>query len=1045
MTIGRPLPSYHAMLLREDINDRAEPIELCNGCTGELAIGGPCVGLGYVNRAELTAKKFIAHPLHAGDRLYRTGDLVSLDQDGCLRFLGRIDTQVKIRGYRIELGEIEECLNAQPGVLTSAVIQSSLGPDDMNACLEAFVVLAPDVHFNPLSLREGLTTLPAYMRPDKIFQLSKEDMPRLPSGKVNIQGLREMSAQRREYDTSVGMSTTPSSITLHDSHGRSITGQTSLDTLISSLHAIFPTEKSISPDADFFLDLGGHSLMAAMFVNRLRKSMPGDHNPFTDLGLQDLYACRTARALSERFPLDNVSHHNELTAASHISTPRWKYIACNVAQLPCLVFICFISSLELLLPYYIFYYLARENLGLAIAGAYATFVVVPLIVAVAAVVAKWILLGRVTEGDHHLWGWFYLRWWFVEHLCGFVPTATIAGTPLLATWLRLLGAKVGQNVHLGELNIGACADLVCIGDNTVTGADCVLTVSFVEGGILKLRRISIGEDAHIGAQCVLDGNSRVEDAAELGSLSMVPSDCIIKSGQKWIGSPARYDSQLSPLAPMKFAGQPRKFLLWMAYVFSTVLILPLFYLTPQIPGLLLFEYVYISTPIHNHNFIQTAYMAPVVGVAYVFLVMIELFFSRWVLLGKVQPGRHSTNSLFYFRKWFVDRLMDLSLTILRAVYATVYIPYFLRALGVAIGSRAEISTARSMTHDLVEIGEESFVADMVLVGDADVRRGELILQRTKMGRRAFAGNACVIPQGTTLADNTLIGVLSIAPAPDQPLKPGETSFGSPPVLLPVRQKFDKHNEVLTFRPSVLRRIARGSVEAFRIFFPRIVIVYGLGICIDIMTNLTHQWHLGYVFTLILLPAYYLIFFAVPAFALTLACKWLIIGVYKDAEWPMWDHRVWFSEAVTAIYESLAEPLLISHLQGTGYLPICLRLFGAKIGRQAWLNTSDLTEFDCVTIGDEAQINEHSGPQTHLFEDRVMKIGRVEIGKRAVVGKHSIALPGSKIGDDTRLGSLSLAMSGETLPDCSQWQGSPVALAKGEKSEPSDRYFAEKYS
>jgi hypothetical protein len=46
---------------------------------------------------------------------------------------------------------------------------------------------------------------------------------------------------------------------------------------------------------------------------------------------------------------------------------------------------------------------------------------------------------------------------------------------------------------------------------------------------------------------------------------------------------------------------------------------------------------------------------------------------------------------------------------------------------------------------------------------------------------------------------------------------------------------------------------------------------------------------------------------------------------------MWDHRVWLSEAVTAIYESLAEPLLLSHLRGTGYLPICLRLFGAKFG------------------------------------------------------------------------------------------------------------------
>jgi hypothetical protein len=550
VTIGRPLPSYHALLLREDISDHAKPIKLCAGSTGELAIGGSCVGLGYVNRADLTAKKFVEHPLYNGERLYRTGDLVSLDGGGCLRFLGRIDTQVKLRGFRIELGEIEECLNAQPGVLTSAVILSSLGPDDMNACLEAFVVLAADCPFNVLSLREGLTTLPAYMRPDKIFPLSKEDVPRLASGKFDTNGLREMSAKCRQRDASGGTETTNSSTTL-------IPSQTSLDVLISSLHSVFPAEHSISPDADFFLDLGGHSLLAAMFVNRLRKSVPGVLNPFANLGLQDLYSCRTARALSERFPLTTVEDYKRPLA--HISTPRWKYIACNVAQLQCLVFIWFISSLELLLPYYIFYYLARDNLGLGIAAAYGTFVVIPFIVMMIAIVGKWVLLGRVAEGDHRLWGWFYLRWWFAERLCRFVPTSTIAGTPLLATWLRLLGAKIGQNVALGNLNIGACTDLVSIGDNTVTGADCILAVSFVEGGMLKLRRISIGEDVHIGAQCVLDGQSRVEDAAELGSLSMLPSGCVIQSAQKYIGCPAQFDSNLPPLAPMKFTGEARKF------------------------------------------------------------------------------------------------------------------------------------------------------------------------------------------------------------------------------------------------------------------------------------------------------------------------------------------------------------------------------------------------------------------------------------------------------------------------------------------------------
>jgi non-ribosomal peptide synthetase-like protein len=199
--------------------------------------------------------------------------------------------------------------------------------------------------------------------------------------------------------------------------------------------------------------------------------------------------------------------------------------------------------------------------------------------------------------------------------------------------------------------------------------------------------------------------------------------------------------------------------------------------------------------------------------------------------------------------------------------------------------------------------------------------------------------------------------------------------------------------------------------------------------LNITTHLADNWHVGLLSTICLLPLYYLVFFAVPSLILTLACKWLIIGTYKKSEWPMWDHRVWFSEAVTAINETLADPILLAHLAGTAYLPACLRLFGVQIGRQVWLNTSDITEFDCVSIGDEAQLNAISGPQTHLFEDRVMKIDRVDIGQRAVIGSHSIALPGSRIGNDTRLDSLSLVMSGESLPDNTEWRGSPVSLVR----------------
>ncbi|HWW40538.1 hypothetical protein, partial [Pedobacter sp.] len=86
---------------------------------------------------------------------------------------------------------------------------------------------------------------------------------------------------------------------------------------------------------------------------------------------------------------------------------------------------------------------------------------------------------------------------------------------------------------------------------------------------------------------------------------------------------------------------------------------------------------------------------------------------------------------------------------------------------------------------------------------------------------------------------------------------------------------------------------------------------------------------------------------------------------------------------------------------------------------------DVTEYDMVSIGDDAALNEDCGPQTHLFEDRVMKVGPVKIGERTSIGARSIILYDSEIGNDVKLEALSLVMKGEVLAPGTSWTGSPV--------------------
>ena len=109
VTIGGPLPTYSIVIL-----DAEEDEAVDHGGMGEIGIAGIGLAAGYLNRDDLTQKKFIPDflniPNNPSGRIYRTGDLGRINDQDEVEFHGRIDTQVKVRGYRIELTEIESVL-----------------------------------------------------------------------------------------------------------------------------------------------------------------------------------------------------------------------------------------------------------------------------------------------------------------------------------------------------------------------------------------------------------------------------------------------------------------------------------------------------------------------------------------------------------------------------------------------------------------------------------------------------------------------------------------------------------------------------------------------------------------------------------------------------------------------------------------------------------------------------------------------------------------------------------------------------------------------
>src|SRR5262249_1648064 len=156
-------------------------------------------------------------------------------------------------------------------------------------------------------------------------------------------------------------------------------------------------------------------------------------------------------------------------------------------------------------------------------------------------------------------------------------------------------------------------------------------------------------------------------------------------------------------------------------------------------------------------------------------------------------------------------------------------------------------------------------------------------------------------------------------------------------------------------------------------------------------------------------------FAIPSLLICISLKWLMVGTYKTNQHALWTWFTWISDFITVTYEQLAVPLALELLRGTFFLAPALRCFGVKIGKGCFLNSTDITEFDLVHIGDYAVVDTQAGLQTHLFEDRVMKVAEVCVEDEGTLGCASIMLPNTRLGRSAKLGPLSLVIKGEGIP------------------------------
>ena len=243
--IGAPIAGTRVHVLDGEL--RPVPV----GVPGELLAGGRGLARGYLGRPELTAERFVPDPLglEPGGRLYRTGDQVRFRPDGTLEFLGRFDDQVKVRGFRVEPGEIAMVLAAHPSVAQALVTAPASGPEGERR-LVAYVTGSGEGKPEAAALRAFVAArLPESMVPSLFVAL--DEFPLTPNGKVDRRRLP--APERAEEEVFVAP-------------------RSPLEEALAAIWSEVLGVERIGAHDDFFA-LGGHSLMAARVVSRVRRRL----------------------------------------------------------------------------------------------------------------------------------------------------------------------------------------------------------------------------------------------------------------------------------------------------------------------------------------------------------------------------------------------------------------------------------------------------------------------------------------------------------------------------------------------------------------------------------------------------------------------------------------------------------------------------------------------------------------------------------------------------------------------------------------------------
>ncbi|MEV4620709.1 Pls/PosA family non-ribosomal peptide synthetase [Asanoa sp. NPDC049573] len=966
--IGLPLDGWELAV----VDARGDLVGM--GEVGELVIGG--VGLARYLDAAKDAEKFAPLPALGWARAYRSGDLVRAEPAGLL-FVGRSDEQVKLGGRRIELGEVDAALQALPGVAAAAAAVRTTRHG--NHLLVGYVVPASTTGFDKAAAVERLrAALPAALVP---LVAVVDGLPTRTSGKVDRAALPWPLPELEAAEA------------VHRLRGTEVW----LAECWGEILGVAPG----APDADFFAS-GGSSLGAAQLLTLLRGRYPA-------ASVSDVYQHPTLRTLARR--LDEFGAA-EAAARTVRPTPRRTGLVQLALMFPLfgivgLRWVVTLAAINNVLAWFGSYPWAPTVSWWWVLCGWLLVISPPGRIAIAAGGARLLLRG-LRPGSYPRGGGVHMRLWAAERLAASSGATSLAGV-WLTYYARALGARIGAGVDLHSLP--PVTGMLRLGPGAAVEPEVDLSGHWVDGDVVHVGRIRIGAGATVGARSTLMPGARIGKRAEVA-----PGSCVVgpvPAAQRWAGVPASRSGRAARRWPQRRPGRAAG---WTMAYGLTSLVLGFLPAIAALPGLLV-----LGRFLGDATTLPTATGRALIGVPLATVAVLTAYALLILLLVRalsvgLRAGHHPVHGRVAWQAWATERLMSLARVGLFPIYASLFTPVWLRALGMRVGRRVEASTVLAVPA-MTTVGDGAFLADDTMVASYELGGGWLRIGAARVGKGAFLGNSGMTAPGRAVPNRGLVGVLSATP---KRAKAGSSYLGMPPMRVP--RAVERGDQSRTFDPPARLMVARAAVELCRV----VPVMFSLALAVATLAAFEAVAAAqGYAAALaaggvLLLAA------GVVACVVAVLTKWVLVGAFRVRERPLWSSFVWRNELADTFVEVLAVPWLAGAVGGTPLMSLWLRGLGARVGRGVWCETYWLPESDLIRLGDGATVNRGCVVQTHLFHDRIMRMDQVTLAEGATLGPHGIVLPGATVGAHTTVGPASLVMRGETVPGAGRWLGNPIA-------------------